>query len=147
MQRSHLPDRERLASALADSLYKTIFSGGLRITPRRVQQIARQIAATFSHFAAEGDEQKVQAQGRTLAADGLGPPSILALSETLCRSQNGTGSNPDLATRFIVAMLGGYMTEREKRIVREQERIRRAWQRTLESRRGTAQNVGFIADG
>jgi len=122
-----------LASQLSQILAKTVFSGRLRITPRRVQQVAQEVAVSFTHFVGDVEQGGVQTYGQQLAQEGLGPRSVLALAETLRRvcldGGNPGGELFPAAERYTFALLEGYMTGREAYLLEEQERARRALER------------------
>lgn len=128
-------DEENLVTELKQALQETLFSSGLRISPRRVSQMAQAVAASFLQFLEREDQAATRAYGQELAQAGLGHPSALALTEALRRAcwentNPGTGLLP-VSGRYVGALLQGYMEEREASILREQERTAQALQRAL----------------
>ena len=129
-------DQESLATELRQALHQTLFSSGLRISPRRVNQIGQEAAVAFFKFLEMEDEEAARAYGQHLAMDGLGHHSVLTMTEALrraCRaSGNPAGVSPSVAGRYVNALLEGYMASREASLLQEQERTRRALQRARE---------------
>lgn len=129
-------DEARLIAKLKQSLEANIFSGRLRITPRRVNQVAQEVAASFLQFQDREQEEAVGTYGQRLAREGVGHQAILSLTETL-RQEVWESGSPDvsgssLAGRYIFALLEGYMVGREDYLLQEQERTRRALERARE---------------
>ena len=125
-------DKGRLTVELGQTLRQTLFSSGLRVSPRRVNQIGQEEAAAFFKFLETEDEEAVCARGQRLAAEGLGHRSILAMTETLrrvCRESADPAAAPTVAGRYVNVLLEGYMAGREAFLLQEQERTRRALQR------------------
>jgi hypothetical protein len=124
---------ERLTAELKNTLLATVFTSGLRVSPRQVSQFAQEMAASFLKFLTQEDETAVRIYGQQLAQAGLGHQSILALSEAL-RRICWENPNPGIAVlpaagRYANAVLLGYMAEREAHILREQERTHQAFLR------------------
>lgn len=125
-----------LATGLSQALRQTLFSGGLRISPHRVDQVSQEVADAFFKFLETEDEGTARVYGRHLAAEGMGHRSILTMTEALrrvCReSANPVAALPSVAGRYVNALLEGYMAGREASLLREQERTLRAFQRARE---------------
>jgi hypothetical protein len=129
------PNEADLATELGQALRQTLFSSGLRIAPRRVDQIGQEVAAAFLRFLETEDEEAAHAYGEHLAAEGLGHRSILTMTEVLrwtCRESNNPAALPVVAGRYINALLEGYMAGREASLLEEQARTVRALQRARE---------------
>jgi len=140
---THL-DQEHLATELRQTLRQTIFSSGLCISPRRMNQVGQEVATGFFKLLETEDEEAARAYGRDLALEGMGHRSILTMTEALRRACR-EGVNPggetllvllEAAGRYVNALLEGYMTGREEDILREQERTREAHLRALERQTG-----------
>lgn len=128
-------DETDLATELGQALRRTLFSSGLRISPRRVGQIGQEAAATFLEFLETEDEEAARAHGEHLAAEGLGHRSILTMTEALrqaCRQDANPAALPAVAGRYVNALLEGYMASREASVLQEQARTVRAFQRARE---------------
>jgi hypothetical protein len=131
-------DEGYLAVELSQALRRTLFSSGLCVSLRRVNQIGREIAAALFKFLETEDEQAVRTHGQHLAAEGLGHRAILAATETLrrgCReSGNPVGVPSSVVGRHVNALLEGYVVGREASLLQEQVRTWRALQRAQERR-------------
>jgi hypothetical protein len=128
-------DEAHLATALRQALRQTVFSSGLRISPRRVDQIGQDVAATFLEFLEAEDGGAARAYGEHLATEGLGHRSILTMTEALrqaCWEDANPAGLPGVAGRYVNALLEGYMASREASLVQEQARTVRALQRAWE---------------
>ena len=124
-------DPALLNATLAESLRVTIFSSGLSVSPRRVNQVSSEMGTAFCGFYPDRDANLVSALGRRLANEGLGPRSVLSMTEALrraCREH----ANPltdliDVAGEFSNSLLEGYMAGREEILLDVQERTHRAY--------------------
>jgi hypothetical protein len=128
-------DEAHLATELGQALRRTLFSSGLRVSPRRVGQISQEVAAAFLEFLEAEDEEAARAYGEHLATEGLGHRSILTMTEALrqaCREDANPAGLPGVAGRYVNALLEGYMARREASLVQEQARTVRALQRARE---------------
>ncbi len=124
-----------LVAELEQALQTTLFSCSGRITPRRVKQIAQEMAEGFLRFAQQEDPAAARAYGQQLAQEGLGHRAILALSEA-ARRVCGDGAKPSerlmpMSGRYVATLLEGYMAEREAFVLQEQQLTVQALQRTL----------------
>lgn len=122
-----------LVEELTQALQTTLFSCTGRITPRRVKQIAQEMAKAFLQFAQNEDPATARAYGRQLAQEGIGHRAALSLSEALRRTC-WESANPGFqllpaSGRYVGALLEGYMAEREALLLQEQERTRLALER------------------
>jgi hypothetical protein len=123
-------DEARLVKDLERALHTTLFSCTGRITPRRVKQIAQEMAEAFLRFMQEETPTATRTYGQQLAQEGIGHRAALSLSEALrqaCwRSANPGGKLMPVSGRYVIALLEGYMAEREALLLREQGRTREA---------------------
>lgn len=119
-----------LVAGLQTSLRETVFSSGLSISPRRINQIGQTIANGFVSFCEESNPADSHALGRVLALEGLGPRSVLVTMESLRRvylaSAIGASDVSELAGAFVNSLLEGYMLGREEQLLEIQERTHRA---------------------
>jgi hypothetical protein len=127
-------DQERLEIELKRALQSTIFSSNLRVSPRRVNQIALEIAATFRQFLAERDSDAPTFEyGQRLASEGVGHRTMLALIEVLHRASwelaDIGGADLPASVQCSSQLLAGYMAGREAYLLQEQERTRMALDR------------------
>ena len=127
---SHI-DFALLSAALMQALRTTVFSSGLSVSPKRVNQIGSEMGAAFFGFYPHKDANQALALGRRFANEGLGPRSVLSMTEALrrtCREH----ANPltdliDAAGEFSNSLLEGYMAGREEILLDVQERTHRAY--------------------
>ncbi|RME40243.1 MAG: hypothetical protein D6796_17440 [Caldilineae bacterium] len=127
-------DENTLRTEVAQALRRTIFDSTLRISPRRVNQIAAEFVTAFYRFIEHGQEDASYQYGQTLAQAGMGPSSILTMLHTLtetCQASENPGRKLlPLVNRYMHTLLLGYMEGREAYIRQEQERTMRAFKRT-----------------
>lgn len=126
-----LHDESRVSSELQGALRETVFSSGLNISPRRLNEIARVITRTFFEYLSKVDDAEIANLGLRLAEDGLAPKSVVAVTNRL-RYVTESVSNPveplsRQTTSFCTVLLVGYMEQRERIILREAERTHRAY--------------------
>ena len=123
-------DQSLLATELQKSLRQTVFSSGLGLSPRRVNQISQAVADNFVSFCADAGLTDPSALGRSLALEGLGPHSVLTTTENLRRVCRSTSTEAvelfEIAGSFVNSLLEGYMHGREERLLEIQERTHRA---------------------
>ncbi len=130
-----LDDDQTFTTNLSQALRSNAFSNRMLIAPRRLGQMAGEEVANFRSFLQTQDTKQVVEQGRSLALQGLGQPSILNMVTALRRTCL-TGANEtisplfELAEQYTSALLEGYMQGREEEIFQEQERTRKAYFRT-----------------
>lgn len=138
---NHL-DEQALVEALQSSLRGTLFSSGLNVSPRQVNQISTNIASSFFAFYGDGDDVAARASGQLLAMAGLGLRSLLAMNDALrrtCRqSSNPLAELPDIADTFVNGLLEGYVAGREDLVRQEQERTLQAYLRASTRRQADA---------
>lgn len=140
--RLHL-DSALLGATMAQALRNTLFSSGLSVSPRRVDQIGSEIASAFFSFYPEKDTNLVSVLGNRLSREGLGPRSILSMTESLrkvCREHANTLVElMDVAGEFSNALLEGYMAGREETLLEIQERTYRAHLAALARQQGESE--------
>ena len=125
-----------LANELSAVLRETVFSSGLRVSPRRIAEIGKQLTSVFFDYYDHVDDQAAHAYGQQLANEGLGPRSVLratAVLQRICIERAYPLKDlPFVASTFSCNLLEGYIAAREKRLLEDQERTRRAELVTLE---------------
>jgi len=120
-------DETCLAVELKQALQATIFTSGLRIAPRRVQQISQEFAAAFRQFLEEQHAETAYAYGQRLSQEGIGHGAMLALVDVL-HHVCWESADPT-SVQYGNPLLAGYMAGREAELLREQERTRLALER------------------
>jgi len=127
-------DENTLRTEVAQALRRTIFDSGLRVSPRRVNQIAAEFVTAFYRFIESEQKENAYQHGQTLAQVGMGPSSILMMVSALagaCQISDNPGRELlPLVNHYMHALLLGYMEGREAYIRQEQERTMRAFKRT-----------------
>jgi hypothetical protein len=137
---SHLiSQKAAITSDLHQTLQATALSNRLLIAPRRLEEIAQEEVKALLHFLERGDEEETRQRGTRRASEGLGERSALAITEALRRAcwmadldREALRVALELSGRYVNAFLEGYMSGREKEILKVQERTRHAFQRVLE---------------
>lgn len=123
-------DQAMLADELSTVLRETVFSSSLCVSPRRVAEIGKQFALVFFEYYDHADDPATQAYGQQLANEGLGPRSVLravaALQRVCTERSNPLKDLPFVASTFSCNLLDGYIAAREKRLLEDQERSRKA---------------------
>ncbi len=107
-----------LEAALSQALRDTLFHSGLSISPRRVNQFGQEMRSAFVGFCQERNGEQAVQLGNRFARDGLGPKSILSVTEALRRTCREESSQS-----IELADLAG---DREQQLLEVQERTRRA---------------------
>lgn len=122
-------DVPELTDQVRSALQATLFGSRLRVTPRRIGQIAGEASAAFlAYLAAPEDGEAARLFGLRLANDGLGHTTLLALVGALQQFAWERAGTP-LANTYCGLLLGGYMEGREQYLLAEQERVRNALDR------------------
>lgn len=127
-------DTTVVAQRLLTALRSTLFGSRLTITPRRISQIASEIAADFCHYTSgTGNADATRTFGRRLANDGLGHSAVLALvsalHEVAWQHHQSEATAAPISVSYNGALLAGYMEERETYLLKEQEISRLALER------------------
>lgn len=124
---------------LKEALRSSMFSNRMRISPRRLGEIAEEETMSFAAFLAQNDHDRVEQRGYMLAHEGLGHRAIVSVCTCLRMFWlNSSASVTALMSESVEhveaytgAVLEGYMRGREEEVKREQERTRAAYLRTL----------------
>jgi hypothetical protein len=129
--------RETVTASLRQALRQTAFSNQKLIAPRHLDEISEQETEAFFAFLQSKDEEAARDHGQQLAREGLGHRSILTMAEALrrfCRESVNPGE--EIASRYVNALLEGYMAGRERALLQEQERTREAYLRARDRQEG-----------
>lgn len=126
-------DVAHLINGTRQALHATIFTSTLRVSPRRVNQIAQEVAATFEQFLKEEDSVVVRLHGQRLAQEGFSHQTVLALVHALHQacwaSDDPAVKLIPVSGQYMTPLLEGYMAAREAHLLQEQERTRQALDR------------------
>ena len=128
------PDIADLERRLRQSLQATFFSNDRNSSPRRVGQLARELAESFAHYLnGHAPNEAVRDLGERLAHDGIGHQSVLGLIDSLHSIgwdyPRATDAMPPASVRYCNPLLAGYMRGRESALLKEQEQTRTALDR------------------
>ncbi len=125
-----------LAAEIAKALRATLFTSRLNIAPRRVNELAGQMAQQFFSFYDNRDQAAALGYGKSLAREGLGARSALEMTEAVRRvarvQSNPLTELPDVAGAFCIALLEGFIGEQAQILLEVQERTHRAYLAALE---------------
>lgn len=143
--------RELLITELRRSLEATLFSSRVFVRPAMLPEIARDEAAALIQFAASGDAQGAMRRGKELCQLGLSTEAILDMTGDL-RTYYEKLLPPNLGLRALQQLedyhrylLQGFVAEREQLLLKEQEHIRSALQRSLNAYTVQLQTAGEVA--
>lgn len=129
-------DVAALATEVARALRATLFTSRLNVAPRRVNELASQMAQQFFVFFDSRDPAAALAYGKALAHEGVGARSALEMTEAVRRTarqkSNPLAELPDIAGAFCNALLEGFMDAQTQILLEVQERTHRAYLAALE---------------
>lgn len=116
---------------MQNALRLTIFNNALQVSPRQTNQIAQRFVDQFYKFLISKDHEECAALGQDLAEKGLGPKSVLAMTEllrnTCLRDLNTITELSYVAGDFCNSLLEGFILGREAALLDVQERTHRAF--------------------
>ena len=125
-----------LTAEIAKALRATLFSSRLSVSPRRVNELAGQMAQQFSAFYDNKDRAAAQGYGSALAREGIGARSALEMTEAVRRvarqQSNPLTELPDVTGAFCNALLEGFMESQAQMVLEVQERTHRAYLAALQ---------------
>jgi hypothetical protein len=129
-------DAANLAGEIAKALRATLFTSRLSVAPRRVNELANQMAQQFFAFFESKDQAAALDYGKALAREGLGARSALEMTEAVRRvarqQSNPLTELPDIAGAFCNALLEGFMDAQAQMLLEVQERTHRAYLAALQ---------------
>jgi len=140
---SRLRARREAILATVDSLLQgSVFDNRFALHPRRLAALGAEIVDSFLDAFDEPAGTDTLALGKRLAREGLGEKTILVISTALCgicreelsRGPETVQGDADFAERCATRLLEGFMAEREIQIFEDQEQLRRALSKALETR-------------
>ncbi|RME83337.1 MAG: hypothetical protein D6775_08330, partial [Caldilineae bacterium] len=115
-----------------------MFANRSFLRPREFGELAREEAECLARYVEKEEGEQVVSRGRALCQKGLGPEVLLRLEQTareyLIDTVGDVWLKPLLKRVgcYYDLLLQGFITAREYTILREQEQIRSAVQRSLE---------------
>jgi hypothetical protein len=125
-----------LTAEIAKALRATLFSSRLSVAPRRVNELAGQMAQQFIAFYDGRDQAAALAYGSALAREGIGARSALEMTEAVRRvarqQSNPLTELPDVTGAFCNALLEGFMESQAQMLLEVQERTHRAYLAALQ---------------
>ena len=149
-----VPDqRAKLSELYHLALRETLFSNRGELRPAQLKRLASAEVESALAFIRDSDREQAQRHGAQLCQAGLGQPGLLELGQVtrqFCLTQL-----PDrlhlpalsITDAYFSAIIHGFIQAREATLLQEQELIRLALQRTIEShvtQMQTAADVGRI---
>jgi two-component system, cell cycle sensor histidine kinase and response regulator CckA len=131
----------RLAAAFDACLRQAAFENRYFLHPRRLSALGEELAAQFAGFFDDPPSADPLACGRRLVREGIGERPVLLLVATFqdflrgipLGEPAGASVSPARGDATAVAVLQGYMKEREAQLYDDQEQMRRALSTALET--------------
>jgi signal transduction histidine kinase len=128
--------REDLIERLRQALFDTLFYSRAYLRPSDIQRLAGHEADVFLTFIADPDPSLAEALGEQLCRAGVGQEAVLRSGRELRRlsaehSDLKIDATLDLVETYHQAVFQGFVRERERTILEEQEHIRSALQHNL----------------
>jgi hypothetical protein len=129
-------DEASLTAEIAKALRATLFTSRLSVAPRRVNELAGQMAQQFFAFYDGRDQAAALGYGSALAREGIGARSALEMTEAVRRvarqQSNPLTELPDVTGAFCNALLEGFMDAQAQILLEVQERTHRAYLAALQ---------------
>ncbi len=129
-----------LTAAIAKALRATLFTSRLSVAPRRVNELAGQMAQQFFAFIERSDQAAALDYGKALAREGVGTRSALEMTEAVRRAArwqpDPLAELPEVAGAFCNALLEGFMDGQAQMLLEVQERTHRAYLAALQHSTG-----------
>jgi len=138
------PRHAELSARLLEFLKKHMFTNRFTLHPRKLDLLSAEEAESCLAFFRNPEEARAERRGRVLARMGVGDRSIANLGAELrlfCREALAAAEPGLLAAaiegvdRYTAGLLVGYMAAREEETLTEQEELRRALSRALQTQR------------
>jgi len=131
-------DQASLAADIAKALRSTVFSSRLSVAPRRINELAGQMAQQFFAFVEHREQTAALDYGKGLAREGIGTRSALEMTEAVRRAVrrqfDPLAELPEVAGAFCNALLEGFMDGQAQMLLEVQERTHRAYLAALQHR-------------
>jgi len=141
---SLLKRQSELVEEVSKTLISKVFENRYTLHPRRLKDIASEEVEIFINFFSTRDTEAIIEHGKKRSVEGLGERPLLALfkiyqkcSLAISKDHNYDSLHYALETvgSFMETYLHGYMTERIKQTLTDQEQLRRALSTALEKQR------------
>lgn len=136
--------QSELVDTISKNLLSKAFENRYTLHPRRLKEIASEEVDIFFDFFSTCDVEPVTVHGKNRALDGLGERPLLSLlsifrksSLVILKNHNHDFLEYVMKTidLFMESYLYGYMTERTKQTLGDQEQLRKALSTALEKQR------------
>jgi two-component system, cell cycle sensor histidine kinase and response regulator CckA len=130
-----------LVGLLTEALLADVFSNRYTLHPRRLTEIAAEVAGEYFAFLDAPDDGRAMRHGRSLADDGMGdmpllsiPPLLYAFARrmTAAAGQEMVGRVMEATGAYGRLMVAGFVLQRSEGILAEQEQLRRALSAALD---------------
>ena len=141
---SLLKTKSELIEEVAKTLISRAFENRYTLHPRRLKKLASEEVEIFINFFSTRDTEAIIEHGKKRSIEGLGERPLLALFRifqkcSLAISKDHNYDSLHYASEtvgsFMETYLHGYMTERIKQTLTDQEQLRRALSTALEKQR------------
>ena len=141
---SLLKTKSELIEEVAKTLISRAFENRYTLHPRRLKKLASEEVEIFINFFSTRDTEAIIEHGKKRSIEGLGERPLLALFKiyqkcSLAISKDHNYDSLHYASEtvgsFMETYLHGYMTERIKQTLTDQEQLRRALSTALEKQR------------
>jgi PAS domain S-box-containing protein len=136
--------RSELAEEIRSSLNSMVFENRYSLHPRRLMDLSFEEVDCFRSFIKDFQEVRVIERGKKLASEGLAERPLLSIGSILrnflfnkMMGQDGVGIKTTLSIidSYTNSSFYGYMAEREKQTLKDQEQLRKALLAALEKQR------------
>lgn len=133
------------ANTIKASLKEFMFENRYTIHPRRIQELSRNELDGFVNFLKEQEITPVVERGKRRAEEGLGLPSVLALGHNFRQFfldekhhwDKQVGAVIGLIDEYMTAYLSGFIAAREDYILKEQAKLRTAYEKARDKKDDT----------
>ncbi len=128
--------KNQLSKEIIENFRSMMLRNRYTVHPRRINELGEEEVSGLIKFLQDGSDQEVIERGKSRASEGLGKDSFLFLGrffrqipfqylEELSRDEMSTIISA--VDEYISLYITGFIEERENYILREQERLRRAY--------------------
>jgi len=136
------PLHAELHARLLDFFTKRLFTNRFTLHPREIERLSAEEAKSYLDFLENPDEARAEGRGAVLANEGVGDRNLAHLGaelrlfcrETLAAVEPGlVAAAIETTDRYAAGLFVGYVTAREEETLTEQEELRQALSRALQS--------------
>jgi len=133
-----------LEISLSEVFRASAFANRFTLHPRRLEELAKLNIQNFISYLSNHDIEAVSAQGKAMATEGLHQRPLFEIGQTLhrfCAENINAGKSKlllaafDIVDTYMRALFDGFVEERERQILNDQEQLRLALSTALEHQR------------